>query len=154
MIDAGVLSEDEKIELVEGEIVVMAAKGYAHEIIKTALVTAFIQAAPADVTIGVEMTTQFSSESLLEPDIAVSATSKLLKSDANFVSVEHGGCSLALEVAGSSLRYDKAERRSSMRASAFRSFGSSMRMSASPGSTPALLGTTGRLLSSTIRARR
>jgi hypothetical protein len=27
MVDAGVLSEDENIELVEGEIVVMAAKG-------------------------------------------------------------------------------------------------------------------------------
>ena len=34
--DAGVLSEDENIELTEGEIVVMAAKGYAHEMIKAA----------------------------------------------------------------------------------------------------------------------
>ena len=36
MVDAGVLSEDENIELIEGEIVVMAAKGYAHEMIKAA----------------------------------------------------------------------------------------------------------------------
>ena len=36
MVDAGVLSEDENIELTEGEIVVMAAKGYAHEMIKAA----------------------------------------------------------------------------------------------------------------------
>src|SRR6267142_47105 len=38
MVDAGVLGEDENIELVEGEIVVMAAKSYAHERIKNALV--------------------------------------------------------------------------------------------------------------------
>jgi Uma2 family endonuclease len=110
MLDAGVLSEDENIELVEGEIVVMAAKDYAHEIIKTALVKTFIQAAPAELSIGVEMTIQFSAESLLEPDIAVIPTSKLLKSDASFVSVEHGGCSLAVEVAASSLGYDRGRK--------------------------------------------
>ena len=110
MLDAGVLSEDENIELVEGEIVVMAAKGYAHEMIKTALVKAFFEGAPADVTIGVEMTIQFSSDSLLEPDIAVIPTAKLVKSDANFVSVGHGGCSLAVEIAASSLRYDRGRK--------------------------------------------
>jgi hypothetical protein len=37
MIDAGVISEDEKFELIEGEIVMAAAKGIAHERIKPAL---------------------------------------------------------------------------------------------------------------------
>jgi Uma2 family endonuclease len=110
MLDAGVLSEEENIELVEGEIVVMAAKGYAHEMIRTALVRAFFDVAPADFTIGVEMTIQFSADSLLEPDIAVIPTAKLVKSDANFVSVEHGGCSLAVEIAASSLRYDRGRK--------------------------------------------
>ena len=31
MIDAGIIREDEKFELIEGEIVMMAAKGLAHE---------------------------------------------------------------------------------------------------------------------------
>jgi Uma2 family endonuclease len=110
MINAGVLSEDEKIELVEGEIVVMGAKGYAHEMIKMALVKAFIEAAPADISIGVEMTIQFSSVSLFEPDIAVIPTSRIVKSDANFVSVEYGGCSLLVEVAASTLNYDRGRK--------------------------------------------
>ena len=110
MVDAGVLSEDENIELIEGEIVVMAAKGYAHEMIKAALVRAIIQAAPADVTVGVEMTIQFSPASLLEPDIALIPSSKLIKSDASFVSVEHGACLLLLEVAATTLAYDKGRK--------------------------------------------
>jgi len=44
MIEAGVLGEDENIELVEGEIVVMAPKSYAHEMIKNALVEALFKA--------------------------------------------------------------------------------------------------------------
>src|SRR5262249_60475795 len=40
MIEAGVLHESENIELVEGEIVVMAAKGYAHEMVRQALIKA------------------------------------------------------------------------------------------------------------------
>lgn len=110
MVDAGVLSEDEDIELIEGEIVVMAAKGYAHEMIKAALVRAIIEAAPADVTVGVEMTIQFSAASLLEPDTAVIPTCKLIKSDAGFVSVEHGACLLLVEVAATTLTYDKGRK--------------------------------------------
>jgi Uma2 family endonuclease len=110
MVDAGVLSEDENIELIEGEIVVMAAKGYAHEMIKAALVRAIIQAAPADITVGAEMTIQFSPASLLESDIAVIPSSKLIKSDAAFVSVEHGSCLLIVEVAATTLTYDKGRK--------------------------------------------
>jgi hypothetical protein len=37
MIDAQIIGEDEKFELIEGEIVMMASKGIAHEGIKSAL---------------------------------------------------------------------------------------------------------------------
>src|SRR5882724_8978025 len=99
MVDAGVLAEDENIELVEGEIVVMAAKGYAHERTKNALVKALIKAAPADVEIGIEMTIQFAHSILLEPDIVAIPVSKMRKSEANFVTVEPGGCWLLVEIA-------------------------------------------------------
>src|SRR5215510_2699468 len=71
MIEAGVLGEDERIELVEGEIVVMAVKGYSHEIVKSAVLRALILAARAHLKVGVEMSTQYSEGILLEPDIAV-----------------------------------------------------------------------------------
>jgi Uma2 family endonuclease len=110
MIEAGVLGENERIELVEGEVVVMAAKGYSHEIVKTAVLRALILAAPAHVQVGVEMSIQFSEGILLEPDIAVIPAERLLRSDAEFVSVEQGGCSLIIEVAASSLGYDKGRK--------------------------------------------
>jgi hypothetical protein len=46
VIDAGIIGEDEKFELVEGEIVMMAAKGLAHERVKSALTIAVSRALP------------------------------------------------------------------------------------------------------------
>jgi Uma2 family endonuclease len=110
MIEAGVLGEDERIELVEGEIIVMAAKGYAHEMVKNALIKAIIRAAEPNLDVGVETTIQFSAGILLEPDIAVLRSDQVVKSDAGFVSVQQGGCSLIVEVSVSSLSYDKGRK--------------------------------------------
>ena len=110
MIEAGVIGEDERIELVEGEIVVMAAKSYAHEMIKNALIKAVFRAAQPSLEVGVETTIEFSAGILLEPDIAVLQSDQVLKSDAGFVSVQQGGCSLIVEVSVSSLDYDKGRK--------------------------------------------
>jgi Uma2 family endonuclease len=110
MIEIGVLAEDENIELVEGEIVVMAAKSYAHERVKTALARALILAAPADVEVTIEATIEFSPNILLEPDIAVFPRSRMRKSDAGFITLDQGGCSLLIEVAASSLNYDRGRK--------------------------------------------
>jgi Uma2 family endonuclease len=107
MIDAGVIHEDERIELVEGELVMMAAKGYAHEFIKQALIRAFVRAAPDELIVGVEMTVEFSSDLLLEPDIVIFPRARMKKSDAGFVKLERGDCHLVVEVSVSSLNYDK-----------------------------------------------
>ena len=56
------------------------------------------------------MTIQFSPASLLEPDIAVIPSSNLIKSDAGFVSVEHGSCLLIVEIAATTLTYDKGRK--------------------------------------------
>jgi Uma2 family endonuclease len=107
MVEIGVLGENERIELIGGDLLVMAAKGYAHEIIKNALVKAMFQSPPDDVEIGVEMTIQFSDDILLEPDIAVFRRGLMTRSNAGFVAFAQGTLSLAVEVAASSLRYDK-----------------------------------------------
>jgi Uma2 family endonuclease len=109
MIEAGVIGEDERIELVEGEIVVMAAKGYAHEMVRKALIKA-VDPARADADIGLEMTIQFSTDILLEPDIAVFPLGRLRRSDAGFVTIGEGDCSLIVEVSVSSLSYDKGRK--------------------------------------------
>jgi Uma2 family endonuclease len=106
MIDAGVIHEDEKFELVEGEIVMMAAKGIAHERIKSALTVAVSRALPDDLTIGVEATLRLTDLTMLEPDIAV-FSKDLFKKPTRFVHLDPGEAHLVIEVAVSSLAYDK-----------------------------------------------
>jgi Uma2 family endonuclease len=106
MIEIGVLAENERIELIGGELFVMAAKGYAHEVIKSRLARSMVQAAPDDVEISVEISIQFAEDILLEPDIAVFPRGYWKKSNAGFVTLDRGALSLAVEVAASSLRYD------------------------------------------------
>lgn len=108
MVEAGVIGEDERIELVEGDLVMMAAKGYAYEIVKQALNKALVTAAPDDVY--VETTIQFTESILLEPDLAVVPRHRRTKSDAGFITVDRGGCLLLIEVAASSLGYDRGQK--------------------------------------------
>ena len=53
------------------------------------------------------MTVQFAQNMILEPDIAVFTRKALIKSGANFSQITSGGLLLAIEVAASSLAYDK-----------------------------------------------
>jgi Uma2 family endonuclease len=69
MIEAGIIGEDEKFELIEGEIVMMPTKGIAHERIKSALIVAIARALPDHLTFGAETTLRLTNTILLEPDI-------------------------------------------------------------------------------------
>jgi Uma2 family endonuclease len=107
MLEAGIVTEDERFELIEGDLVMMAAKGYAHELIKRALTVAIARALPDDMTLGPEMTIQFTDRTLLEPDLTVFRRRAVVKSAANFSQILPGELLLAIEVAASSLAYDK-----------------------------------------------
>jgi Uma2 family endonuclease len=107
MADAAVIAQDERIELIGGDLFVMAAKGYAHEVVKQALVRATVQAAPDEISVGVEMTLEFSRDTLLEPDIVVFPRDRLKKSNSGFGRLDGADCLLVIEVAASSLNYDK-----------------------------------------------
>jgi Uma2 family endonuclease len=106
MMEAGVIREDERFELVEGEIVMMAAKGIAHERVKSALTVAISRALPDHLTIAVEATLRLSDTIMLEPDVAVFPKTLFQKST-SFVHLDHGEAHLIIEVAASSLAYDK-----------------------------------------------
>lgn len=98
MLEVGVISEDERVELVEGELVVIAAKGYAHELVKLALMEIFARAAGHDVRLGVE------------PDLVLLIRQKIGESTAGFIELEQGGCLLIVEGAQSSLGYDRGRK--------------------------------------------
>jgi Uma2 family endonuclease len=107
MIEAGIIREDEKFELIEGEIVMMAAKGVAHERIKSALIIAVVRTLPDYLTVGVEATLRLTNTIMLEPDIAVFPKDLFKKSVTGFAQLDPGEAHLVIEVAASSLAYDK-----------------------------------------------
>ena len=89
MIDAGVIREDERFELVEGDIVMMPAEGIARERIKSALAVAISRALPDHLTIAVEATLRLSDTIMLEPDVAVFPKALFQKST-SFVHLDRG----------------------------------------------------------------
>ncbi len=101
LMDEGLIGEDDKFELLEGEIVAMAAAKYnPHEVMKSDLTRALVVALPRDLIVGVESSLYLSENSLLEPDIAVwprgISTQEIKGSD----------LLLVIEVASSSFAYD------------------------------------------------
>jgi Uma2 family endonuclease len=107
MIDVGVIKEDERIELIEGELVVMASKGYAHEFVRAALTELLSDARPKGIRVLSEPTLQLEDNVVVEPDIAVFPRASFIESKAGFVRLPEGTILLLVEVAVTSLRYDK-----------------------------------------------
>lgn len=83
-----------------------AAKGVAHERIKSALTGAISRALPHDLTIDVEATLRLNDMTMLEPDVAVFPRDVFRKST-TFARLEPGEARLVIEIAASSLAYDK-----------------------------------------------
>jgi Putative restriction endonuclease len=71
MQDAGIISDAENFGLIEGEIVPMQANTHVHELIKSALNIAIVQALPERLWLGVETTIYLSANTFVEPDFVV-----------------------------------------------------------------------------------
>lgn len=108
MIEIGVIKEDERIELIEGELVVMTAKGYAHEFVRQALAEMLSDARPKGVRVTSELTLQLDKDVIVEPDIAVFPRSSFTKAESGFSRLRDGSILLVVEIAVSSLRDDKS----------------------------------------------
>jgi Uma2 family endonuclease len=104
MVEAGIIDEDERIELIDGEIIAMSPKHNAHEIIKNGMLRSIMRAAPAAVFVGAETTIYFNDTSFLEPDI-VMYPSQMLP-----LEVRAKDVLLIIEVAETSLSYDKGRK--------------------------------------------
>jgi Uma2 family endonuclease len=107
MIEAGIVTEDERFELIEGDLVVMAAKHVAHERIKHFLNMALVRAVPEGVFVGIEATLQLAHDILVEPDITVISKSVYNVPPKTFAQPRPEDVLLLIEVAASSLRYDR-----------------------------------------------
>jgi Uma2 family endonuclease len=101
MQDAGIISEEENFELIEGEIVPMQAKGHAHERLKSALNLAIARVLPSKLWLGIETTIYLSADTFVEPDLCIYPDGIILEE------VKGADIVLAIEVAATSLAYDR-----------------------------------------------
>ena len=101
MVAAGILDEDERIELIGGEIVPMSPKGRHHEILKSALV---ICIGPADfptaLLFSIETTFRLSTDTYLEPDFV------FYPKVSGWDGLNPATATLVVEVSDTSLGYD------------------------------------------------
>jgi len=68
MVEAGVMQEDENVELIEGELVLLASKKNDHEIAKSALNEWLVKGKADDQRVGVETTLYLAEMLFVEPD--------------------------------------------------------------------------------------
>lgn len=101
MVEAGIIAEDENFELIDGELVPMSPKGNQHEVIKAALNRVFARHAPDDLRLAIETSLYLDERTFVEPDLCLYPL-RILPEDVNGSDVL-----LAIEVAGSSLGYDR-----------------------------------------------
>jgi Uma2 family endonuclease len=107
MIDAGVIGEEERIELIEGDITVLSPKPIAHERIRSALNIAIARALPDDLMLGIETSLRLTAKTLLEPDLAIFPRRVFENPVSGFANLEPTDALLVIEVAHSSIAYDK-----------------------------------------------
>jgi Uma2 family endonuclease len=104
MVVAGILEEDDRVELIEGELVRMSPKGGRHEVLKIALNRHWQKVCPEGVQIAPETTFRLSDDTYLEPDFVV------YPDGVGLTGIKGGNVLLVVEVADTSLRYDRGRK--------------------------------------------
>lgn len=100
MVECGILAEDERVELIDGELIPMSPKGYRHELVKRAINMRWARACPAGIHFVPETTLRLSPDTYLEPDFLV------YPAGIGLVGIGGERCLLAVEIGASSLGYD------------------------------------------------
>lgn len=101
LIEVGILTEDDRIELIQGELVPMAPKGNRHELVRDEIMNWMIRLLPVTLRLSSEIGWRPpEADTYVEPDLLICPRS--LKG----VTVPPTEVLLAIEVAHSSLRFD------------------------------------------------
>lgn len=100
MVEVGLIGHDERLEVIDGEIVEMSPKGYRHEGLKGALIRLWGRACPDEFDFIPETGLYLSETVYLEPDFVVYPARVALRD------LKGPDVLLAIEIADSSLSYD------------------------------------------------
>ena len=104
MVDAGILTEDDRVELIEGEIIQMSSMGSPHAAVITHVNDVFVPLFQGKALLRPQLPLRLNEFNEPEPDIV------LLEPRRDFYSSGHPGPAdvfLVIEIADSSLRYDR-----------------------------------------------
>ena len=107
MAEVGILDEDSRVELIDGEIIDMAPPGSPHAGTVTYLTEVFVRAVERRATVLVEKPVRLDKYSEPQPDVA------LLRRRDDFYRERHPRADdvlLIIEVAASSLRFDRKKK--------------------------------------------
>jgi len=100
MVKAGILGEDERFELIGGEVVPMSPKGIRHERVKATLAEYWYRRLPPEIGLAPETTFHLDDDTFVEPDFV------FFRRAGGLAGLKPETCLLAVEVADSSLLYD------------------------------------------------
>lgn len=100
VVEAGILLEDERFELIGGEVVPMSPKGNRHEMLKSRLNRYWGKRCPDNFDFIPETTFRLSADTFVEPDFV------FYRAVDDIPNLKPQTCLLAVEVADTSLGYD------------------------------------------------
>jgi Uma2 family endonuclease len=100
MVEAGIMDEDERVELIGGELVPMSPRGSRHELVKSALNFRWCRVCPEPYHVTPETMLRLSEDTYLEPDFVI------FPLDSGLVGLTPSNVLLVVEIADSSRRYD------------------------------------------------
>lgn len=106
MFEASILAEDENVELIDGELIRMASKKFAHERLKAAIPRYLNRVLPDDLIVFIDATLQLADNVLVEPDVLVVPRGRITTSREGFLTLAGADILLLIEIAVSSLRHD------------------------------------------------
>ncbi len=100
MVAAGVMEEDERVELIGGELVPMSPKGNHHEVLKAALADRWYRLPERDADLAVATTFRLCEDTYLEPDVVIFPRASGIRG------LTADNALLVVEIADSSLVFD------------------------------------------------
>lgn len=101
MVEAGIIGEEERLELIDGVLVEMSPKNIRHERFKNLIAEAFVRVLEPPFKAWVATTVRLSHHSYVEPDITI------FRYDPQMEKVTGAECELVIEIANTSLRHDQ-----------------------------------------------
>jgi Uma2 family endonuclease len=102
MIEAGILGEDERVQLIDGTLVEMTPQGSAHAVVLQRLTAAFVRAVGDELAVRPQLPLTLQDDSEPEPDLSI-----VRASETPLEGPHPRSALLVVEVAGDSLRLDR-----------------------------------------------